>query len=44
MRTTGENSFDLKSVDNSYMQFTLTHGYVYTTLWISASRSSFRTG
>jgi len=31
----GENSFDLISVDNSYMQFTLTHGYVYTTLWIS---------
>jgi hypothetical protein len=30
-----DNSFDLKSVDNSYMQFTLTHGYVYVTLWIS---------
>jgi hypothetical protein len=30
-----DNSFDLKSVDNSYMQFTLTHGYVYTALWIS---------
>ena len=27
--------FDLQSVDNSYMQFTLTHGWVYTTLWIS---------
>jgi hypothetical protein len=27
--------FDLKSVDNSYMQFTLTHGYVYTILWTS---------
>jgi hypothetical protein len=27
--------FDLKSVDNSYMQFTLTRGWVYTLLWIS---------
>jgi hypothetical protein len=31
----GDTSFDLKSVDNSYMQFTLTHGWVYTALWIS---------
>jgi hypothetical protein len=30
-----DDNFDLKSVDNSYMQFTLTHGYVYTILWIS---------
>ena len=30
-----DSDFDLKSVDNSYMQFTLTHGYVYTVLWIS---------
>jgi hypothetical protein len=30
-----DTDFDLKSVDNSYMQFTLTHGYVYTILWIS---------
>jgi hypothetical protein len=31
----GDEDFDLKSVDNTYMQFTLTHGYVYVTLWIS---------
>ncbi len=31
----GEASFDLKSVDNTYMQFLLTHGYVYVSLWIS---------
>jgi hypothetical protein len=31
----GEGSFDLKSVDNSYMQFLLTHGWVYVILWIS---------
>jgi hypothetical protein len=30
-----DSDFDLKSVDNSYMQFTLTHGYVYTILWTS---------
>lgn len=33
--TTSDDNFDLKSVDNSYMQFTLTHGWVYTALWIS---------
>jgi hypothetical protein len=27
--------FDLKSVDNTYMLFTMTRGWVYTTLWIS---------
>ena len=26
--------FDLASVDNSYMQFTMTRGWVYTALWV----------
>jgi hypothetical protein len=30
-----DEEFDLKSVDNSYMQFTLTRGYVFTILWSS---------
>ncbi len=30
-----DSNFDLKSVDNTYMHFTLSHGYVYTALWIS---------
>ncbi len=29
-----EADFDLVSVDNSYMQFTMTRGWVYTVLWI----------
>jgi hypothetical protein len=30
-----DDRFDLKSVDNTYMNYTLTHGWVYTALWIS---------
>ena len=30
-----DDRFDLKSVDNTYMNFTLTHGWIYTALWIS---------
>ncbi len=30
-----DEDFDLKSIDNSYMQFTVTHGWVYTMLWTS---------
>jgi hypothetical protein len=30
-----DEDFDLASVDNSYMQFTMTRGWVYTALWIS---------
>ncbi len=30
-----EDDFDLSSVDNSYMLFTMTRGWVYTALWIS---------
>ena len=30
-----EDQFDLKSVDNTYMLFTMTRGWVYTSLWIS---------
>jgi hypothetical protein len=30
-----DEEFDLASVDNSYMLFTMTRGWVYTTLWIS---------
>jgi hypothetical protein len=32
-----DEDFDLKSVDNSYMQFALTRGWVYTSLWVSIS-------
>ena len=31
---TDDETFDLSSVDNSYMQFTMTRGWVYTALWI----------
>jgi hypothetical protein len=30
-----DDDFDLKSIDNSYMQFTISHGWVYTLLWVS---------
>ncbi len=30
-----EDEYDLKSVDNSYMLFTMSRGWVYTTLWLS---------
>jgi hypothetical protein len=30
-----DDDFDLTSVDNSYMLFTMTRGWVYTTLWVS---------
>ena len=30
-----DEDFDLKSIDNSYMQFSVTHGYIYTSLWSS---------
>jgi hypothetical protein len=30
-----DENFDLKSVDNSYLQFTLTRGWVFTLLWCS---------
>lgn len=30
-----DEDFELASVDNTYMQFTMTRGWVYTTLWIS---------
>jgi hypothetical protein len=30
-----DEDFDLSSVDNSYMLFTMTRGWVYTCLWIS---------
>jgi hypothetical protein len=30
-----DEDFELASVDNSYMQFTMTRGWVYTSLWIS---------
>ena len=29
-----QDDFDLASVDNSYMQFTMTRGWVYTALWL----------
>jgi hypothetical protein len=32
---TTDQDFELASVDNSYMQFTMTRGWVYTSLWIS---------
>jgi hypothetical protein len=32
---TSDEDFELQSVDNTYMQFTMTRGWVYTTLWIS---------
>lgn len=32
---TTDEDFELASVDNTYMQFTMTRGWVYTTLWIS---------
>lgn len=30
-----DDEFDLSSVDNSYMLFTMTRGWVYTSLWVS---------
>lgn len=30
-----DEDFDLASVDNSYMLFTMSRGWVYTTLWVS---------
>ena len=35
--TTGDDDghYNLASVDNSYMQFTMTRGWVYTALWLS---------
>jgi hypothetical protein len=30
-----DDDFDLTSVDNSYMLFTMSYGWVYTTLWVS---------
>jgi hypothetical protein len=30
-----DDDFDLASVDNSYLQFAMTRGWIYTTLWIS---------
>ena len=32
---TTDQDFELASVDNTYMQFTMTRGWVYTALWIS---------
>ena len=28
------DDFDLSSVDNSYMLFTMTHGWIYTSIWL----------
>jgi hypothetical protein len=33
--STDDGEFDLSSIDNSYMQFTMTRGWVYTALWLS---------